>query len=724
MAYFYIRGSLHYAGMCVCMLMTMLASAVDVPEVPRWVYSYNAGYNDRAGAWAGGSEIMHIVTHKGKLYAANGYWVDAKWVIPPDGQKQSAQVLCLENPTSSWFVDLDTGAANDYGLQYMKGNILKSVTFTHDLHGNQLAEPHNILVMSAGAGFEGGGAVSVWVRNDESGKWIHTLVRHGSSAGGVRWVPRDIEVYRDTVTGLQRIFLLMGNPGVISGVYDPREPGLIRWDRHTEYPFLTAGNFKTRPLGIAIANNALHFSEGSRILRRNDGPRPTWTPIHDLQDDTDTDVGGIRGLTAIPNPNGPGESLLYLWVPNGRSPGMIRRLDPDGKGGYTTNDETGIVELMQKYLGRDVGNVLGAHNMMYPLLHPVSGKQVHIIGFQGNIKGASDLKWPGSNYYAGALYAVRDHEGRYSVHEINNAYKPGKPPLITPRAFALSPFGDNEVYIGGHDANFRLSDNMAWIFRAPLDVFLGVRQVSDAISQKPDPEPDPRLRAGPVYELRIYQANEDRFVHLEKRFREHTDRIFRRIGLEPMCYFQPVDGTPKQRRRIVYVLKHPSRYTAYENWLTFENDREWDKVLENPEFQGLLAEKPISIFMSENDYSQMTRNVIEKTGGIFEMRTYTTNPGKLDLLNARFRNHTTSLFNRHGINNVAYWTPFDTPQRDNTLIYLIHHANRKQADENWKAFLNDPEWKKVAAESQKDGKFLAQPPERLYLRALDFSPIK
>ena len=90
----------------------------------RWVQSYDAGYTDRNGAHAGGSEIMHLVPHKGKLYAANGYWVDSRWVLPPDSEKQSAPVLRLDSAAGRWQVDLDTGKANGFDLRYMKGNIL------------------------------------------------------------------------------------------------------------------------------------------------------------------------------------------------------------------------------------------------------------------------------------------------------------------------------------------------------------------------------------------------------------------------------------------------------------------------------------------------------------------------------------------------------------------------------------------------------------------------
>lgn len=51
---------------------------------------------------------MHLAAHKGKLYAANGYWVDSRRVDPPHPEKQSAQVLRLDTADGRWQVDLDS----------------------------------------------------------------------------------------------------------------------------------------------------------------------------------------------------------------------------------------------------------------------------------------------------------------------------------------------------------------------------------------------------------------------------------------------------------------------------------------------------------------------------------------------------------------------------------------------------------------------------------------
>jgi len=103
---------------------------------------------------------------------------------------------------------------------------------------------------------------------------------------------------------------------------------------------------------------------------------------------------------------------------------------------------------------------------------------------------------------------------------------------------------------------------------------------------------------------------------------------------------------------------------------------------------------------------------------LFELRTYTTHPGKLDALHNRFRDHTQRLFEKHGIKNVAYWTPVDTP---NTLVYVIAHRSKPSAEASWKAFIEDPEWREVYAQSQADGPLVANI-ENVFMNATDYSP--
>ena len=106
---------------------------------------------------------------------------------------------------------------------------------------------------------------------------------------------------------------------------------------------------------------------------------------------------------------------------------------------------------------------------------------------------------------------------------------------------------------------------------------------------------------------------------------------------------------------------------------------------------------------------------------VYELRVYQAAPGKLTELLARFREHTTKLFDKHGMKNVAYWTAVDEPQKSNTLIYILQHPSREAAAANWKSFQDDPEWQSVRDKSEANGK-LVEKVESTFLVLTDFSP--
>jgi hypothetical protein len=108
---------------------------------------------------------------------------------------------------------------------------------------------------------------------------------------------------------------------------------------------------------------------------------------------------------------------------------------------------------------------------------------------------------------------------------------------------------------------------------------------------------------------------------------------------------------------------------------------------------------------------------------VYEMRTYTATEGKLDAVNARFRDHTTRIFARHNMKSVGYWTPLEGPTAGSTLVYIIEHPSREEARKNWAAFSADPEWQKAKAESEAAGKIVAKA-ESVFLVPTDYSPIK
>lgn len=108
---------------------------------------------------------------------------------------------------------------------------------------------------------------------------------------------------------------------------------------------------------------------------------------------------------------------------------------------------------------------------------------------------------------------------------------------------------------------------------------------------------------------------------------------------------------------------------------------------------------------------------------VFEMRTYTTEEGKLPDLLKRFREHTTKLFEKHGITNIGYWVPADEPRSKDTLIYLLAHDSREAAKKSWDAFRTDADWIKAKEASEADGKIVKKV-ESVFVTPTDFSAIK
>jgi NIPSNAP len=118
-----------------------------------------------------------------------------------------------------------------------------------------------------------------------------------------------------------------------------------------------------------------------------------------------------------------------------------------------------------------------------------------------------------------------------------------------------------------------------------------------------------------------------------------------------------------------------------------------------------------------------TTTVSAASNHVFEIRTYTAAPGKLDALHARFRDDTMRIFDKHGMHSVAYFKPQDDPLSQNTLIYILSFPSRDAAKKSWDAFRADPEWQKVQKESEAQGK-LVEHVQSIFADPLPFSPMK
>lgn len=229
-----------------------------------------------------------------------------------------------------------------------------------------------------------------------------------------------------------------------------------------------------------------------------------------------------------------------------------------------------------------------------------------------------------------------------------------------------------------------------------------------------------------LFEMRTYYAHPGKFDAMLARFRQHTVRLFAKHGMTNIGYWVPVGENPD--RMLVYVLAYPSREARSKSWKEFGADPEWIKAYTESHKNGPLVAREESLFLRTTDYSPAVSDKSEATPRVFELRTYTASPGRLDALHDRFRQHTVKLFAKHGMTNLWYWT-LDRGQKGegDTLIYMLAHRSVEAAQKSFAAFRADPDWLAVRKASEKKaGGSLTAPNgvKSLFLLPTDFSPIK
>jgi hypothetical protein len=227
-----------------------------------------------------------------------------------------------------------------------------------------------------------------------------------------------------------------------------------------------------------------------------------------------------------------------------------------------------------------------------------------------------------------------------------------------------------------------------------------------------------------VYELRTYYAEPGKLAALNARFRDHTCRLFEKHGMTNVAYWVPLDNPDN---KLIYVLAFSDKEAREKAWKEFSADPDWQKAKQQSEVDGKLVGRVESLLLSATVYSPPIR---PSAAGdrVFELRVYTASDGNLDALNARFRDHTCRLFEKHGMTNVAYWVPLAGQKgADNTLVYVLAHKSVDAAKASFDAFRKDPDWlaARKASEERAGGPLTVKDGVKsTFLRATDYSPMK
>ncbi len=412
--------------------------------------TFQAGMRDDHHRLLGGTEVLHLVRHGGRLFASLSYKLNA---YLPDDPDIGAQIIALDQPGDGWRL------VHDFERAHWRVT-LESVTFTRDGRGRTLDTPASVLLAGPS---DSRGMVCIDSLDDGTGTWVRTPLGNGAGVASIR----SFFVYRDKVTGLERVFAGTVPLGIISGTYDPDTPGRIRWDDAPEL-----AGFTRRAMAFTECNGQLYASIKPDIYRRIDGDAPRWEKVYTIPVPLIVPSSGLRGLTTVPRPSGDGEVLLAA-LEGDRC--RVVRIDPEDD--FRETVELDVLDFLGEHWGERPTYAVVAYDDFTPVTDPRTDRTRLFTGLGATYSTQLDTH-PADGWVRDAWYLIRDPDGeRYTLHRIESpdvasANSQPRPELVAARSIAVSPFEPGMLYIGGYDPNAKPCRQTAWIYSVSIEAAL------------------------------------------------------------------------------------------------------------------------------------------------------------------------------------------------------------------------------------------------------------
>ena len=122
----------------------------------------------------------------------------------------------------------------------------------------------------------------------------------------------------------------------------------------------------------------------------------------------------------------------------------------------------------------------------------------------------------------------------------------------------------------------------------------GVPALAAAAEKEKDVKTETRY-----FEMRTYHAAEGKMDALNKRFREHTNALFKKHGMDIIGFWTDA----KRPDVLIYILAYPSKEARDKSWDAFRKDPDWIKAKDASEKDGKLVDKVEETFLNPTDYS-------------------------------------------------------------------------------------------------------------------------
>jgi len=215
-----------------------------------------------------------------------------------------------------------------------------------------------------------------------------------------------------------------------------------------------------------------------------------------------------------------------------------------------------------------------------------------------------------------------------------------------------------------------------------------------------------------IYEWRTYEALPGKLPALHTHL-EVAAGLFKKHGLGVLGFWIEEIGTSGQ---VTYMWRYTNLEDRQQKVTAFGADPAWkQQVAEETEKEGTIVARIRNTMLQLTPYSPepQLRTKVQ------EWRIYEAMPGRLPDLHTRFATHTLRLFEKHGMENIGYWTEvFGTSNR---LVYMLGYPNLGEREKSWATFQRDPDWQQARAESEKNGTLVAKAYNQI-LRPTAYSP--
>ncbi|MEO6166547.1 MAG: T9SS type A sorting domain-containing protein [Chitinophagales bacterium] len=431
-----------------CFIVFLLVATASLSQ--NWSNAFVPAQYDVNGKYIGGTEVMSLTPHKGKLYAATSYVCDLD--NSTYDLAGGTPILVLDSANGQWRQDI-----------LFEGILLipplKEIVFTKDYLGNAI-QPDTLLVTGPNNNKK---HLFIYTKNDATGAWIKDSIT--TCNGNIE--TRSIGTHYDAVTGHQYIFIGVSDFGIWKGEYNASLPSRIQWESVPEFVIPS----ETRVPAMVDVNGEMYIGVTetnawvSRIFRRVDGQVATYNQVF-----ADSAAAGldIRGFTSVKNSTGTGYDLWFYWND------YFRRLQPQNNDAII--NELKVSTDLSLQSGRVFSGLITAayndHSLFWK--DPVTNDTLMLFGLQAMY----DSAWLSSNPHpniAGrstdGMYYSRKQNGEsitYQLHYIVNNTPDVIDTLLATRTICISPFPEDSskvLYAGGYHTNLVWLNNTAWVYR-------------------------------------------------------------------------------------------------------------------------------------------------------------------------------------------------------------------------------------------------------------------